>query len=531
MDSLVERMAPRDKMTQAEIRIMEPSQGSAAADSPDRVSPAFQLPSRGNLILNVAGLALPVLAALIAIPMFMHNFGVQRFGAFSLLLAGLAYVSILDLGLASAATYRISAMLGRGEPLDRVTHLVQGAGAAVLAVGAVLAGAVCLAAPWLPVVMSDLPPPLAEEVTLAARVLALSLPAAFAGALLAGVLTAHRAFTQVNLVRIVSGVLTTLAPAVASIWSSDLGLACGIMLLVRVGAALVHWVQCRPLLRTGEAGPAPPGYVAEALRALLPFGGWLTLSNLIGPLMNTMDRFYLGAVRQMEEVAHYVTSYELASKVGLIPAAVLPLLFPLLVAGFVQPTEAARRLPMRLAEALVLASALPAALLAALAPQLMNFWLGGKVPVESTIALQVLAGGILVNCLGQVCYVQIQAMGRTDLIARLHVVLLPVYALLLWLLATRFGIVGAAIAWTTRSVIDSVVLCEFARAGMAAEDRRRGTRTLWLTILFGILLGLLACVPWLALRCAAPAAVLVLISVRWQELRSFLGGGVAGAAR
>jgi hypothetical protein len=63
------------------------------------------------------------------------------------------------------------------------------------------------------------------------------------------------------------------------------------------------------------------------------------------------------------------------------------------------------------------------------------------------------------------------------------VILLPVDELLLWLLATRFGIVGAAIAWTTRSVIGSVVPCEFARA------------------------------------------------VRWQELRSFLGGGVAGAVR
>jgi O-antigen/teichoic acid export membrane protein len=57
-------------------------------------------------------------------------------------------------------------------------------------------------------------------------------------------------------------------------------------------------------------------------------------------------------------------------------------------------------------------------------------------------------------------------------VARLHVVELPLYALLLWQLVARFGAEGAAFAWTIRATADSVLLFVIARSFYVTSDLR-----------------------------------------------------------
>jgi hypothetical protein len=54
-------------------------------------------------------------------------------------------------------------------------------------------------------------------------------------------------------------------------------------------------------------------------------------------------------------------------------------------------------------------------------------------------------------------------MGRPDLTAKLHLIELPPYLLLLWLLIRVDGIDGAAIIWTARVAADAVALFGMAR--------------------------------------------------------------------
>ena len=47
---------------------------------------------------------------------------------------------------------------------------------------------------------------------------------------------------------------------------------------------------------------------------LLRFGGWMTVSNIVGPLMVTLDRFLIGALISVSAVAYYATPYEVVSQ-------------------------------------------------------------------------------------------------------------------------------------------------------------------------------------------------------------------------
>ena len=44
----------------------------------------------------------------------------------------------------------------------------------------------------------------------------------------------------------------------------------------------------------------------------------MTVSNIVSPLMNSADRFLIGAILSMTAVAYYVTPYEVVTKLWII---------------------------------------------------------------------------------------------------------------------------------------------------------------------------------------------------------------------
>ncbi len=54
----------------------------------------------------------------------------------------------------------------------------------------------------------------------------------------------------------------------------------------------------------------------------------MTVTNVVGPVMVTMDRFLIGAMISITAVAYYTTPYEMVTKLWLIPAAMVGVMFP-----------------------------------------------------------------------------------------------------------------------------------------------------------------------------------------------------------
>jgi O-antigen/teichoic acid export membrane protein len=210
-----------------------------------------------------------------------------------------------------------------------------------------------------------------------------------------------------------------------------------------------------------------------------------------------MDRFYLAAARSPAQVTEYVAAYELASKILLLPALVIPVFFPVLIQARLRDTGESNRLLLRLALSLALACAIPTALLAIAAPELVTHWLKSMVPPSTTAAVQILCGGVLVNCLSQAFFLQVQTLGRTRAIAMVHLGVLPGYVLLLSYCAERFGTEGVALAWALRVLVDASLFCWLAGATLAPSFRGKLWRVFLVTVGFGLGLGGLTLVPTL----------------------------------
>lgn len=465
---------------------------------------------RRNLVFNTAGVVLPLVAAVISIPLLITHLGLARFGVLSVLLAAMTYIGLLDLGLGSAVTYKLVPLMRANAQERTLLEIIRTTLTTTLAIGAVIAGVIFLASTSIAKLMNESSAHLTNETVWSVRIFALTIPALFATSTLAGTLAAAGRFDELNKVRIPLGVASYLGPALTSVWTSDLSVAVAVLCIVRTCGALIHAGQCRRL-HPGLFARFP--FVSLAvLKSLFQFGGWMTVSNVVGPLMVYMDRFYVGAIRSFEDVARYVTPYEVATKVTLIPASVLPVLFPLFVSGWTGPNGDGGRLTVTAAAWTAIGCAFPAAVLAVLAPQLLQTWLGSDFSGDSAVVLQVLAGGVLANCVAQVFFVQIQSSGRTDIIAKIHVCELAGYLILLWVLAERFGIVGVAIAWSLRVLLDGALFCWLAGERLSKEQRRNCWSIYLATAGFAVALSGLGIVESWANRALV---ILIPLAVTW----------------
>jgi len=413
-----------------------------------------------NTLLNLVGLLLPLFVGLLAIPLLLQGLGLERFGVLALAWAVIGYFSFFDMGLGRALTQAVASRLGT-EPAQRIARLAWTGLALMLVFSIIGASAVAALAPWLVQSVLRIPAELQAESSWAFFWMALAIPAVVLTAGLVGILTALQRFFLINALRIPLGVGMFGVPLLILPWSNDLGHICAGLLLLRLLFLLLHLLACckaYPTLRHTL------GFEREFAGGLLRFGGWLTVSNVIGPLMVYMDRFWIAAVLSLAAVAHYVAPYEVVTRLLLISAALVAVLFPV----FASSQSAAERAGALKAYAfgvrVVLLALLPPILLLVLFAQAaLQIWLGAEFGAQSAAVMQILLLGVFINSYAQVPFAYIQGVGRADITAKLHLLQLPLYLGLLYGLLQLYGIVGVAMAWSLRIALDALLLTWIAQ--------------------------------------------------------------------
>jgi O-antigen/teichoic acid export membrane protein len=436
-----------------------------------------------NTALNLLGQGLPLLVAVAAIPLLIQGIGVDRFGLLALAWLVIGYFGLFDLGIGRALTQFVSERVGRGR--DEEVAAVAWTGLAImtgLGLGAWLA--IHLLAPPLVTRILNVPAELQHEAVGAFRILALALPFVVSAAGLRGLLEAVQRFGFVNAVRVPLGVLTFLGPLAVLPFSTDLRPVVGALAVARAGGWFAYVVlllralpslRNRPPLEAGQVGP------------LLRFGGWITVSNVVSPLMVHLDRVVIGAVLSMAAVAYYATPFEVVTRLWIVPVAVVGVLFPAFATSYVGDRERTAQLFHRGSQGILLLVFPLVLLVMGLAGPALEVWVGSEFAREGTSVARWLALGIFVNSLAHVPYSLLQAMGRPDLTAKLHLAEAPVYFLLLWGLLGVYGLAGAAMAWTARVVIDAVLLFGFTVHLLPASRQGVGRLALWVFGSLGLL--------------------------------------------
>ena len=128
-----------------------------------------------------------------------------------------------------------------------------------------------------------------------------------------------------NIISAASSVLLqTLPLLVAWLHGPDLAWLVPSVILTRLFSLVVMFWRCKVHVFQAHA----PSISRQDAKSLLLFGGWVTITAVVGPLMTVLDRFVIGAMVGASAVTYYTVPFQLAERSTVLPAALTSALFP-----------------------------------------------------------------------------------------------------------------------------------------------------------------------------------------------------------
>jgi len=435
-----------------------------------------------NSVWNFAGQIAPLFLGIFAIPILIHRLGTDRYGVLTLAWVLVGYFSLFDLGIGRAITKLLAEKIALQDPVG-AARLIGTAIFTMLLLGTLFGGVLFALAPWLATSVLKIPSALRAETLRSLPLLAIAVPFVTVTCGLRGMLEAQQNFAAVNALRAGLGAATYLGPLVVLPFSHNLFPVVVTLAAARViGCGLHYWV-CRHYIPVFSQSI---GLDRHALRALLGFGSWYTVSNLSSPIMVYLDRFVIGALLSISAVAYYATPLDAVTKLWMVPVAFAGVLFPAFSEALATGNKERTNSLYERGIGSILAIVFPSVLVIVLfAPEVLRLWLGVTFAARSAVIMQILAIGVFTNSLANMPYALLQAAGRPDLTAKIHLIEVPCYLGLLYWGIWAHGLEGAAIAWTVRLSVEAAVLFFIVRDALAPR--------LWITMAAGTAALLVAC--------------------------------------
>lgn len=418
-----------------------------------------------NSILNFGGQLVPLIVGIASIPLIVKGLGVDSFGILSLAWMLLGYFTFFDLGLGRATTKFIAEEVHHGVT-ERLRSLFWTSCALNFLLGLAGGAIVVALASFLAGSVFRIPMGLVATAGQSFFILGMSLPIVLVSTALRGTLEAAQRFDYVNAVVIVASSFNFLLPLMGILLGFNVRDIVLSLMISRLAAASTYLVLCLktfPMLKGGIF------FDATLTKRLMSFGGWVSISNIVHPFLVYLDRFVIGSIISIAAVTYYTAPYEMVTRLLILPISLSMTLFPSFSAAGTIPKEELAYLFIRSVKLLLLLMGPLVMIVVLFAGEILRVWLGIEFAEKSTLVFQILAVGVLFNSPSNVPYVFLQGYGRPDLTAKFHLVELILYVPLVWLLVSHMGIVGGALAWTVRIILDA--LLTFSASGRLMDRR------------------------------------------------------------
>jgi O-antigen/teichoic acid export membrane protein len=466
-----------------------------------------------NFAYNLAGALLPIGVSLVAVPVYIHVIGTARYGVVSITWLLLGYFGFLDFGLSRASANALSKLTA---PADRSPVLVT-AFVLNLGLGAV-GGAVMLFAGRLLLAHAfHLAGPLRAEAVAVAPWIAAMLPLGMLYGVANGALESRERFALSNAFGAAGTVFGQLVPlACAVLFGPSLAVVIPASLLARLVMTLVTYAV---VIRI--EWPVHIWHFSLAWgRRLFGYGSWVTVSGIASPILESFDQMLIGAVLGASAVAYYTVPMNLAMRSQFVATALARTLFPQLSRADANQARATTRTAVVTLAYGFGAVCAPAILFCG---AFLKLWVGPAFGAVAAPIAAILLFGAWTNGLAFLPYGLLQAQGRPDITAKMHLLQLVPFLASVWGLMKLAGLPGAAVAWSLRVTLDGMLL--YWLAGCLSRDTLRLLPAAAL-MLAASMIALL--VPMSAAVAAAAAAAM---GVLFVMLGLLIDPALGGAAR
>jgi O-antigen/teichoic acid export membrane protein len=405
--------------------------------------------NKRHALYNIAGPVLQVAIAFVSVPVYLKLLGIDRYGMVVAMLLLTTYLGLFDAGASKAVAFRFAA----AETPERRFSAFTSTLAIALLISSFAAGLAFLAmrAVFMPLLFATSNAVLNAEVLGAATVALLTVPFSTTSTVVTGALDGQARFAVSNLLSIAAATGQLVGPILCVLaFGPSVTVAFGGILASRIVIALAGVAI---VLSGGATRRSAPFDVGEA-KIALRFGGWMTVTNLVSPILNSIDQLILTATAGVAALPHYSIPLGAIARASIIPGGIARTLFPHLASSSLDQANAAANDTAQAISAIMTPLCLIGFVWLDIA---LWIWLGASLEPTMTVIGRIGLLGIWALSFSQVPAVLAQARGRAHLIAFVHVGEVVPYMAAMYLAASTFGPIGAAAAWTARCCVDAVL--------------------------------------------------------------------------
>lgn len=408
----------------------------------------------------MAGGVLPAIAALLSIPVLVHQLGFEVFAIVSLIISLNIFFYIYDFGLGRALTFFTPQSESR---VNVNPNELLGTGLIVSAVIGILVGLMAyFVSPYMVTHWMTVQEKLLGDAILAFQVASLGILPSVVSNVFKGVLEGQRNFKVANICKIFSGAFLFLAPLISVMLfevRSLVGISACIVVTRYAGMGLYYVYTAKTFEFRVIRGSS------KAIRALARYGFWAAISGFFATMFVYGDRFIVAGYLIPNELSIYIASQDILIRYLLLPWSMAVVLMPVFSAKSLQNFEIERLYKKQGRLAMWLALGFLSVVILAVVGVIPHLSAYG-VPQETGIVVLIQGVGVFFCALAQLPLIYLYANGRPRLITLIYVVEAILYVGFAPYVFTHYGVIGACAVWSGRLILEYMLLNMFAKRVM-----------------------------------------------------------------
>lgn len=464
------------------------------------------------------GQIVPLIATFIASPFVIRLLGSEAYGVLILVGVISTYFGFADFGMGMASTRFGAEAYGEKNP-EKEGLVVRTSAVIAFTSSLVVAIPLFVFSYWITGDLLKIPEHLHQQASVALKITSI----AFLCTMLSGVfntpmLSRLRMDLQV-IIRDGARVLMTLITPVALYLGGD------IVDAIIVASVTAFIILAANIMVSGRLMPQLYRFTIskELAKPLLKFGRNYVFYGIGLILLNNLEKLLLARLVEVKSVGYYSIASTFANMTTMFSMAMVQTLIP----AFSQLMSPEKRAELNKLFSrtlrLSLIGLLPSIMLMLVVAQpFFTVWAGKEYGENSVYPCYILLAGIFFSILVYIPNCILLSSGRSEVFARFYLIEIVPYAILTYFLISYWGIIGAALAWSIREIVNALFFIRFTKkyTGLSLNLSRQ---------LRGFITGFLMMVPaallalfydnfswWLILL--TPAGVLAYFIIVWKKL-------------
>jgi O-antigen/teichoic acid export membrane protein len=406
-----------------------------------------------NFIFNLLGSVSPLLIGIITIPLYLDAVGLERYGVLSIVWIVLAYFVMFDLGVGKSTIYA----LRHEHSKEGKSQVVCSAFFIALILSVLSTSILLLALFTLSKYFFQTSPEVFSEIEHSFYIVSALLPVALFQSVVNATYESEDYFLNLNLLNVIGNSAIQIVPLlVAKFYTTNLFFLLLSIIFCRALLLLVSLLVSNRFIQYSLVS-----FSYGKAKALLKFGGWLTISNFVSPVIVLSNRFSISGLLGTSIVPYFSVPYQLCEKLNLVPSSLSRALFPKL-SGIHNKQQL--QLMLEYLMHLILITTPLCIVAIFFIDVFISIWINAEFATKTFFISQLILITIWLNGISFLPYTYLLSSGKTKTISYTHLGELIPYLILLYFLVKQFGLLGAAIAGLIRVAVDFLVLSYFTRA-------------------------------------------------------------------